>query len=646
MALLEVLQRKLVKTGALNRLVHLLPRLSLLLTIASIIFMLTLPMEGQNRHTYISENALMPSQAHPFFRESEWNFVRGYRNEIISLMNAPLSGKNQVFNDLLMEMGYKTEILNYTDPETGIEKPTLYAIYHVPKGDDTEAMVLTAPFYNEEGKFNVNALALTLGLAKYFHRLSIWAKNVIIIFPENADDVLRNWVDAYHTSLDNTAGSIEAAIILDCPSSKDYFGHIEIEYAGVNGQLPNLDLVNTAIMVAENESVKVSVNGTPYGQLWTNDYFSRLCSLINGIFEIAGAGISKPLNAQCFSGWNIQAITIRAVDGDRNDITNLGRVIESTFRSVNNLLEKFHQSFFFYLLLNPRIFVSVGMYLPAGGLAAAAFVIASVNAWVGGNDSSANVISKIQHGPLIKSLPLVAACLTAISSIALCVFGSLYTSGIFDQTVEFDVATLTYKWFILPLFLLSLSPVVSYFLFRVKISSDYARALSLIVLFFMGYALVGLMVLNFPLSFVIAICASPLCFVRYSSKPTLKRRLLNSTFLLISCPALWLIVFGLIHKTDFDLDRLRNLLQYFDIQLLQKEIQNMLDYFEEVDPHLLMDGPVQLFTGLLTGYKRVQCWTWIFVCFSWLPVWLSMNIIGSLYVYDDITEEEIEKKTQ
>ncbi|GAV29854.1 hypothetical protein PMKS-003359 [Pichia membranifaciens] len=603
-------------------------------------------MEGQNRHTYISENALMPSQAHPFFRESEWNFVRGYRNEIISMMHMPLAAKNQVFNDLLTEMGYKTEILNYTDPETGIEKPTLYAIYHVPKGDDTEAMVLTAPWYNPEGKFNVNALALSLGLAKYFRRLSIWAKNIIIIFPDNSDDVLRNWVDAYHTSLDNTGGSIEAAIVLDCPSSKDYLGHIEIEYAGVNGQLPNLDLVNTAIMVAENEAVKVSVNGCPFGQLWTNDYYSRLCSLVNGIFEIAGAGISESLNAQCFSGWNIQAITIRAIDGDRNDITNLGRIIESTFRSVNNLLEKFHQSFFFYLLLDPKIFVSVGMYLPAGGLAAAAFVVASVNAWVGGNDASADVISRIQHSLLIKSIPLVAACLTAIASIGVCVFFALYTSGIFDQSMEFDPFDLTYKWFVLPLFISSLTPVVSYFLLKVKISADYTRALSLIVLFFMGYALVGLMVLNFPLSFVIAICASPLCFVRYASKPSLKRRLINSVFLFISCPALWLIVFGIIHKTEFDLDRLRNIVQYFEFSLLQKEVQNLLDYLEDVDPQVFLDGPVELFIGLLKGYNRVQCWTWIFVCFSWLPVWISMNLIGSIYVYDEISDKEVEKKNQ
>lgn len=646
MALLEILQRKLVKTGGLNKLVRLLPRISLVLIIFSIAFMINLAVDGNYRNTYISENALMPSQAHPFFRESEWNHVRGYRNEIISMKDISLNEKNEFLNDLLTTMGYKTEILNYKDPKTGIEKPTLYAIYHVPKGDDTEAMVLATPWYNQEGLYNVNAISLSLGLARYFHRLSIWAKNIIIVFPEDSDAVLRNWVDSYHTVLDNTGGSIEAAIVLDCPSSSDNIGYIELDYTGVNGQLPNLDLVNTAIMVSENESIKISINGTPFGQLWTNDLFSRIYSLFYGIFTIAGAGITKSLDAQCFSGWNIQAITLRGIDGDRNDITSFGRVIESTFRSVNNLLEKFHQSFFFYLLLSPRTFVSVGMYLPASGLAAGAFVIASVNAWIGGVDNSTDVVLRIKRSLSIGSISLVAACLTFILSILSCVIMSLYTSKIFDKTIEFDYTKLTYNCFVIPLLALSLLPILSYFTFKIKINSDYSRALSLIALFFMGYTLVGLMVLNFSLSFIIAICASPLCFIRYSTKPTFKTRAINSTLLILSCPALWLIIFGILYKTEFNFDRLRNLIQYFEFSLLQREIQRILDYIEVTDVQVFIDGPIELFMGLLNAYNRVQCWTWIFICFTWLPVWISMNIVGSCYVYEELTLTESEKKKQ
>ncbi|XP_019058844.1 PREDICTED: GPI transamidase component gaa1-like [Tarenaya hassleriana] len=44
------------------------------------------------------------------------------------------------------------------------------------------------------------------------------------------------------------------------------------------------------------------------------------------------------------------------------------RLIEGTIRSVNNLLEKFHQSFFLYLLTSSSKFVSVGVYMIAFAL--------------------------------------------------------------------------------------------------------------------------------------------------------------------------------------------------------------------------------------------------------------------------------------
>jgi len=45
----------------------------------------------------------------------------------------------------------------------------------------------------------------------------------------------------------------------------------------------------------------------------------------------------------------------------------IGRVIEGIFRSLNNLLEQFHQSFFFYLLPESHRYVSIGMYMPPFG---------------------------------------------------------------------------------------------------------------------------------------------------------------------------------------------------------------------------------------------------------------------------------------
>lgn len=604
------------------------------MTISAVIFLLQLALDGQYRHTYISENAMMPGQAHTFFRESEWNFVRGYRNEVVNMMNYSLNEKTKAVEELLIGMGYKTNILEYTDPSTGEVKPTLYAIYHVPKGDDTEAMVLATPWNATDGRLNVGALSLTLGLARYFRRMSIWAKNIIIVFPQDGGDALRHWVDAYHTSLENTAGSIESAIVLDNPSSRDHIGYIELEYAGVNGQLPNLDYVNTIVQVAENEGIKVSLNHTPFGQLWTNDFYSRVVALIGGIFDIAGSGIKDFGNAQAFSGWNIQAVTLRAKEGDRNDITSLGRIVESTFRSVNNLLEKFHQSYFFYLLLGPKTFVSIGMYLPAGALTAASFLVASLNAWISGNNTSIDVTSNLKKSLSFKTSQLIYAILT----IVILIFSfAIYA---YKTTICQNPEDLVYRYFVIPFFIVSLLPLLP---IRVRISSDFSRALSMGALFYMGYMLVGLMILNFPLSLILGIITSPLNFVKYSEKMGWRRKLMNTTFLITSCPSVWLIIFGVLQHTHFPLDDVRNLFQYFEYPLLQTEIQKVLDFIESVSLSFWMEGPVELFVGLTQAYKRVQCWTWYYTCLTWFPVWTCLAIVGSFDVYPDTVNVEMDR---
>lgn len=38
----------------------------------------------------------------------------------------------------------------------------------------------------------------------------------------------------------------------------------------------------------------------------------------------------------------------------------MGRILEGIFRSLNNLLERFHQSFFFYLLPSSDRYISIG----------------------------------------------------------------------------------------------------------------------------------------------------------------------------------------------------------------------------------------------------------------------------------------------
>ncbi|KAK5780983.1 hypothetical protein RI543_001370 [Arxiozyma heterogenica] len=398
MGLVETFQRKAAKLGLFPKLIRLLPIFSLITTIISIILLLILPLDGQYRRTYISENALMPSQAYSYFRESEWNILRGYRTQLQSFSNnsnfedisnqfaQKITTSEERFRTIeswLNEFGVKTSI--YRNNATG---DTLYGILHAPRGDGTEAMALCVPWKNSNGNLNIGGTALGIALTRYFSRWPIWSKNIVIVFSENPKQALRAWVEAYHTSLDLTGGSIEAAIVLDYPSVNDFFDYTEIHYNGLNGELPNLDLVNIAVSITQHEGMKVSLHNLLKDEVDENNYWSRLKLILLGIKDSTLAGVRKVHGNEAFSGWRIQSITLKACGDSGNiDITTFGRITEAMFRSVNNLLEKFHQSFFFYILLTPKNFVSISSYLPSAVLLSIAYALASINSILNTNIS-------------------------------------------------------------------------------------------------------------------------------------------------------------------------------------------------------------------------------------------------------------------
>lgn len=63
--------------------------------------------------------------------------------------------------------------------------------------------------------------------------------------------------------LSGRAGAIQAAINLEIHSEK--IDHIDIKLSGLNGQLPNLDLVNLAHRLCNKESVRHTFNNVDGG---------------------------------------------------------------------------------------------------------------------------------------------------------------------------------------------------------------------------------------------------------------------------------------------------------------------------------------------------------------------------------------------
>lgn len=192
-------------------------------------------------------------------------------------------------------------------------------------------------------------------------------------------------MDAYHdahtspevASLSIKSGALQGAVVIDYPFDHR-FESIHIVYDGINGQLPNLDLFNTVVSIASGQmGIGVSLQ-----QMWkhADSYRDRLHTMLRGMLRQGLGHASGPHSS--FIPYHVDAITLQPFGDGWQDEMAMGRVIESTFRSLNNLLEHLHQSFFFYLLMQANRFVSIGTYLPSAMLVAVNFTIMAMALWV------------------------------------------------------------------------------------------------------------------------------------------------------------------------------------------------------------------------------------------------------------------------
>jgi len=276
---------------------------------------------------------------------------------------------------------------NYTYHSAGntYAGENVYAILQAPRGDATEAIVLVAAWKNVRDEFNRNGVALALTLARYFKRWSLWSKDIILVVPPDSRAGPQAWVDAYHDAHDATkvaslpikSGALQGAVALDYPHDGRFEG-VHIIYDGVNGQLPNLDLINSVSNIANGQMGMHSFIQERFGH--SDRYNDRLKTMLRGMMN-QGLGHAVGPHSS-FIPYHVDAVTLQPVGHGWHDEMGLGRLVEGTFRSLNNLLEHLHQSFFFYLLMHKDRFVSIGTYLPSAMLIAVNFTIMAILMWV------------------------------------------------------------------------------------------------------------------------------------------------------------------------------------------------------------------------------------------------------------------------
>ncbi|ERN06924.1 hypothetical protein AMTR_s00005p00261230 [Amborella trichopoda] len=202
------------------------------------------------------------------------------------------------------------------------------------------------------------------------------------------------------------AGTMAAAIVFKVLETSQGTGtdNVNIYAESSNGQMPNLDLINIVHYLAVHRHglhVEVGKLSSLLNSLWLKmvgkflegvsnivgslnpkwrfalpvlDYVEGTAVLASSVYHQALGVPTGPHGA--FRDYQIDAITLEisprvSLNSEMarsSFLVRVGRLIEGIVRSVNNLLEKFHQSFFLYFLTSPSKFVSVGVYMIPFGL--------------------------------------------------------------------------------------------------------------------------------------------------------------------------------------------------------------------------------------------------------------------------------------
>ncbi|KAG9229854.1 Gaa1-like protein [Amylocarpus encephaloides] len=516
------------------RLLQVPPYLSFLCIAIGVAWLLLLPLDNYSRRTYISENALLPGQVHTYFAGSDQNVFRGYKREVDELVEKSNAEVNDKLEEFFKASGLKVARQKYEYRSAGetYSGENVYAILHAPRGDAEEAIVLLGAWTNVEGELNKSGVALVLTLARYFKRWSLWSKDIIFLITADSRAGPQAWVDAYHDthqkgiqSLPVKSGALQGAVVIDYPFDHR-FESIHIVYDGINGQLPNLDLLNTVVAIASGQ---MGI-GASLQKMWQHkdSYKDRLTTMLRGMMNQGLGHASGPHSS--FIPYHVDAITLQPFGEGWEDEMAMGRVIESTFRSLNNLLEHLHQSFFFYLLMQSNRFVSIGTYLPSAMLVAINFTIMAIFLWVksgapsttnskvASTDKKSGPLSIIQEGDAKALIPkqiLEETEREFFLPLAVVVgshFLGVLPLYLFNHTPEIMLPSVFFIFAIVnnifP-FLISTALIRSF-----NPSHQQYQLIKAFSLLFLGMFLSSLATLNFSLAFLVGLLAAPLTYVQ------------------------------------------------------------------------------------------------------------------------------------
>ncbi|KAF7965267.1 hypothetical protein HWV62_44721 [Athelia sp. TMB] len=412
-----------------------LPWISGALFMVGYVWMLCIPLAQLENRIYIDENALQPGQVN-----TQWNWgdvheadLYLHQLEILRDSNATSEQRAEFLASEFNNLGIPASTQSYTFNTTSSSTAGMnaYAVLSSPRTSGNEAIVISASWLSRIDEdatsspgrsgetINIRGVATVMALAKFLRGYSLWAKDLVFVIGDGHLDGMHAWLSAYHgvsqpsaylacsrvtfkltqfradmksDHLKLSSGVIWTALNIDYPGHS--FSHLGIFFEGLNGRLPNQDLLNSLHVIAQRARVPVVTydhisppelpNSLP-SFLRENPTFKQYTESARNVLRHVGyeargggSGVHGLLHQ-----FRIDAITIFAIPAiGPHGFHAIGGVIESTLRTANNLLERLHASFFFYIMTSPSAFLKIGTFLPSAVVVGVGMMFVGLGQWV------------------------------------------------------------------------------------------------------------------------------------------------------------------------------------------------------------------------------------------------------------------------
>ncbi|KZV99283.1 Gaa1-domain-containing protein [Exidia glandulosa HHB12029] len=365
------------------------------------------------RGTYIDENALQPGQV---LTKWGWDDVHAADRYLESLdalhaRNASKAELTAWVKDEFAKLGISSSTQRYAfSTATGsVNGTNTYAVFPAPRSSGAEAMVISASWLSRidegAGAINQRGVPTVLALARFLTNYSYWAKDLVFVISDGYLDGMQAWLNAYHglpqsnlvaEPLELSSGVIWTALNIDYPGHS--FSHLGLFFDGLNGRLPNQDLMNSVAMITSHTGGVPVVLYDHIEQPFSlsrhhgkadwhvkvlkelHTYQLRARNILRHFgYEVVG----RPSGVHgLFHQFRIDAITVFAVPAvGPHGFHSLGKLVESSLRTMNNLLERLHASFFLYLMAGPHAFLKIGHYLPCAIILSIAITLTGLGVW-------------------------------------------------------------------------------------------------------------------------------------------------------------------------------------------------------------------------------------------------------------------------